>query len=89
MFSIRTYQRYLSDFRHFPVHDILGLIKAIDTLDPDFFVYKGAEFWKEAALQYLQMLFKERQSSFLISPPASIIIGKNSVSRIGSHHSSK
>lgn len=75
VFSIRTYQRYLSDFRNLPLHDIQGLIKAIDTLDPDFYVYKGAEFWKDAALQYLHMLVNERQSSF----PSKLIIATAAV----------
>ena len=30
------------------------MIKAIENLDPDFYIYKGAEFWKDAALQYLR-----------------------------------
>ena len=63
VFSIRTYQRYLSDFKMYPLSDSKGLIKAIATLDPDFYVYKGAEFWKDAAIQYLESIIKEREGS--------------------------
>jgi len=42
--------------------DIDGLIKAVETLDPDFYVYKGAEFWKDAALKYLTMVRHQRES---------------------------
>ena len=63
VFSIRTYQRYLSDFKTFPVSDTRGLINAIETLDPDFYVYKGAEFWKDAAIKYLSNSIKEREGS--------------------------
>ena len=61
VFSIRTYQRYLSDFRDLPTTDIDGLIKAVQTLDSDFYVYKGAEFWKDAALEYLNMVKRQRE----------------------------
>ena len=61
VFSIRTYQRYLSDFRDYPVRDAVALIKAIETLDEDFYVYKGAEFWKDAAIKYLKQVKKEKE----------------------------
>lgn len=63
VFSIRTYQRFLSEFKMFPISDTKGLIKAIETLDPDFYVYKGAEFWKDAAVKYLKKSIKEREGS--------------------------
>ena len=63
VFSIRTYQRYLSDFKLFPLSDTKGLVRAIETLDPDFYVYKGAEFWKDAALKYLKNSIAEREGS--------------------------
>lgn len=61
VFSIRTYQRHLSDFRNFPVSDVRGLMKAIKTLDPDFYIYKGAEFWKDAAVKYLEGVIAEKE----------------------------
>ena len=61
VFSIRTYQRFLSDFRKFPLEDSLGLIRAIETLEPDFYVYKGAEFWREAAVRYLEDIVLQRE----------------------------
>ena len=60
MFSIRTYQRYLEEFKTLPLSDSKGLIKAIENLDPDFYIYKGAEFWKDAAITYLKNNIKER-----------------------------
>ena len=63
VFSIRTYQRYLEYFKRVPVSDCKGLTKAIETLDPDFYVYKGAEFWKEAAIKYLQKIMNEKESA--------------------------
>lgn len=62
IFSIRTYQRYLEEFKTFPLSDSKGLIKAIETLDQDFYVYKGAEFWKDAAITYLKNIIQERLS---------------------------
>ena len=62
VFSIRTYQRFLSDFRNFPIEDSLGLIKAIETLDPDFSDYKGAEFWRDAAVRYLTDIVQEKKT---------------------------
>jgi len=54
VFSIRTYQRYLEDFKNYPSSDANGLVRAIENLVPEMYVYKGAEFWKEAALTYLR-----------------------------------
>ncbi len=62
VFSIRTYQRYLEDFKRMPARDCKGLIRAIETLDPDFYVYKGAEFWKDAAVKYLQMVLADKEA---------------------------
>lgn len=61
VFSIRTYQRYLDEFKSFPVSDSEGLIKAIENLSDDFVMYKGAEFWKDAAIQYLQYIIDQRK----------------------------
>ena len=54
VFGIRTYQRYLEEFKHFPVADAQALIKAIENLNDDFVMYKGARFWRDAAIKYLQ-----------------------------------
>ena len=51
--------RYLSDFSRFAPSDIRKLIHTIDTLDDDFYVYRGAEFWKDAAVTYLNELLRE------------------------------
>ena len=75
VFSIRTYQRYLSDFRHLPTSDVDGLVKAIQTLDPDFYVYKGAEFWQEAALKYLKMIKTERDKTPVIKTVTGVAVG--------------
>eukprot|EP00794_Sanderia_malayensis_P005828 gene5828-6525_t len=75
VFSIRTYQRYLADFKNHPISDTKGLIKAIDTLDKDFFVYKGAEFWKDAALKYLRQSIKDRSSTIMSNRSLYILIG--------------
>ncbi len=61
IFSIRTYQRFLEDFKRVPVKDSKGLIKAIENLDPDFYVYKGADFWKDASIKYLQLVIDEKE----------------------------
>ena len=34
--------------------DAQGLIKAVQNLNDDFVMYKGARFWRDAALKYLQ-----------------------------------
>ena len=60
VFGIRTYQRYLEEFKHFPISDCEGLIKAIETLDGDFVIYKGASFWKDAAVKYLRYAIESR-----------------------------
>ena len=60
VFSIRTYQRYLEEFKQFPLGDVTALMKAIETLDEDFYVYKGAAFWKQAAMTYLGRIVKQR-----------------------------
>jgi len=53
LFGIRTYQRFLEDFLKFPKEDSVALLSSIKGLQPEMSVYKGAEFWKEAAIQYL------------------------------------
>ena len=67
VFSIRTYQKFLKEFRDFPISDAEGLCRAIETLDPDIHVYKGADFWKDASLQYLRSIIAERE---FVSMPA-------------------
>ena len=62
IFSIRTYQRFLEEFKMFPVEDAKGLIYAIENLDEDFNDYKGADFWKDAAIKYLQKIVDDKQS---------------------------
>lgn len=54
VFGIRTYQRYLEEFKHLPVTDAQGLIKAVENLNEDFVMYKGARFWRDATIRYLQ-----------------------------------
>eukprot|EP00111_Clytia_hemisphaerica_P000604 TCONS_00001747-protein len=54
VFGIRTYQRYLEEFKELPESDAKGLITAIQNLNDDFVMYKGAMFWKDAAIKYLQ-----------------------------------
>ncbi|XP_028392227.1 uncharacterized protein LOC114516841 [Dendronephthya gigantea] len=54
VFSIRTYQMYLEDFKKFPRRETEILIKAIENLHPDFVLYKAMPFWKDAALKYLK-----------------------------------
>lgn len=61
VFGIRTYQRYLEEFKKFPVSDSKGLITAIENLSDDFVEYKGAKFWQESALQYLQYIIDQRK----------------------------
>ena len=61
VFSIRTYQRYLEDFHNFPNSDCEGLIKAIENLDEEFTIYKGANFWKDAAVTYLRHIIQSRE----------------------------
>ena len=54
IFSIRTYQIYLEDFKTYPREDAEILVKVIENIHPDFVAYKGAMFWKDAALKYLK-----------------------------------
>lgn len=61
VFGIRTYQRYLEEFQNFPTSDVQGLLKAISTLDREFVIYKGAEFWQDAACKYLQNILTQRE----------------------------
>mmetsp|Transcript_15917 Transcript_15917/g.28552 ORF Transcript_15917/g.28552 Transcript_15917/m.28552 type:complete len:216 (+) Transcript_15917:98-745(+) len=50
LFTIRTYQRRLEDFRDLHSSDSQALIDAIDCLDEDMAVYnKGEQFWKDAS----------------------------------------
>ncbi|XP_032219622.1 uncharacterized protein LOC5518954 isoform X1 [Nematostella vectensis] len=54
IFGIRTYQFFLEDFKKFPRNDAEVLVKVIEKIHPDFVEYKGAKFWKDAALKYLK-----------------------------------
>lgn len=54
IFSIRTYQIFLEDFKKFPRDDTEVLVRVIENIHPDFVEYKGARFWKDAALKYLK-----------------------------------
>jgi len=62
VFGIRTYQRYLEEFQNFPSKDVQGLSKAIENLDKEFVIYKGAEFWQEAAIKYLKNILYQREN---------------------------
>jgi len=62
LFTIRTFQRYLRDFQDLPKGDSLALIKAIEMLNPDMASYKGAQFWKDAAVTYLKKCATQRRS---------------------------
>ena len=53
-----------------PLPDVRALITAIRTLDEDFYVYKGARFWSEAAVKYLQEIVKERRENWIVSKMA-------------------
>lgn len=55
VFSIRTYQRYLSDFKNHPHSDAQGLINAINWMDEDNSLYKSAQNWRDAAVRYLEV----------------------------------
>jgi len=61
VFGIRTYQRFLEEFKDFPVTDAQALMTAIQNLNDDFIMYKGAKFWNDAALKYLQYIIDQRQ----------------------------
>ena len=61
IFSIRTYQRFLDEFEHFPTKDVQGLKKAIETLDTEMVIYKGSEYWQDAAIKYLQNIIDKRE----------------------------
>ena len=63
VFGIRTYQRYLDEFEHFPTSDVQGLVKAIQTLDKEFVIYKGSEFWQDAAIEYLSGILNARKNA--------------------------
>ena len=54
VFSIRTYQVHLEDFRTYPREEAECLIKAIETIHPDFIPYKAMPCWKKASLKYLR-----------------------------------
>ena len=45
-----------------PVSDCEALCKAIETLNEDNYVYKGAEFWDTAALTYLRKIIAEKKA---------------------------
>ena len=71
VFSIRTYQFYLEDFKGFPQADTEQLVDAIENIHPEFVAYKSASFWKEASLQYLRrdVLGRGRRMSWSFSLP--------------------
>jgi hypothetical protein len=54
VFSIRTYQMHLEDFKTYPREEVECLIKAIETIHPDFIPYKAMPCWKEASLKFLR-----------------------------------
>lgn len=54
-FSIRTYQMYLDAFKTYPRNEAECLIKAIETVHPDFILYKAMPCWKDASLKYLRI----------------------------------
>lgn len=54
VFSIRTYQVHLEKFKTYPRREAQRLIKAIETIHPDFIPYKAMPCWKEASLRYLR-----------------------------------
>jgi hypothetical protein len=54
VFSIRTYQMYLEDFKTYPRNEAECLIKAIETTHPDVISYKAMPYWKDASLKYLR-----------------------------------
>ena len=39
-----------------------SLVEAIETLDEDFYFYRGAEFWANAALTYLRTIVSEKEN---------------------------
>lgn len=61
VFGIRTYQRYLEEFKELPVTDAKALVAAIQNLNDDFVLYKGAQFWQDAAVQYLQQIIDQHK----------------------------
>ncbi|XP_031553177.1 uncharacterized protein LOC116290318 [Actinia tenebrosa] len=68
VFGIRTYQIYLEDFKKFPRKDTETLVKVIENIHPDFVEYKGARFWKDAALKYLRRdVLGEKESPGIVS----------------------
>jgi hypothetical protein len=56
LFGIRTYQRYLEDFKTLPKSDTIALIKAIENLSAEMYDYKSAKYWKDASLKYLRSI---------------------------------
>lgn len=52
VFTIRTYQLPLEDFKPFP-HEAAVLASRIQTIDPDFAAYKNSKSWAPLALEYL------------------------------------
>ena len=54
VFSIRTYQMHLQDFKTYPRNEAEGLIKAIENIHSDFVPYKAMPYWKDASLKYLR-----------------------------------
>ena len=54
LFSIRTYQRPLEEFLHFPKEDSEALVFAIRNLSKDSVAYKRVDLWGTAALRYLE-----------------------------------
>ena len=63
IFSIRTYQMYLENFKTLPRDDAEVLVRVIENIHPDFIAYKAARFWKDAALKYLRRnVLEERET---------------------------
>ena len=56
VFGIRTYQRPLSEFKHFPIEDSIALIDAIQNTGKDMAEYKGIPQWGNSAIQYLNSI---------------------------------
>jgi len=61
VFGIRTYQRYIEDFWNSPDSIVEALIRSINDLNEDDVQYKGAEFWRDAAVKYLQNIIDSRK----------------------------
>ncbi|XP_031574808.1 uncharacterized protein LOC116308503 [Actinia tenebrosa] len=68
VFSIRTYQIYLEDFKKFPRKDTETLVKVIENIHPDFVEYKRVELWKDDVLKYLKRdVLGEKESPWIMS----------------------